>query len=322
MDERIIYLVEQYLNHQIDAEGKQELHELISNNDHLDERMRQLFDEAPAEWDEADKMRILASIKMQINHDTPVKSNRMFPISIRWVAGIAAMLVLVLGFAWYRSSKPEQSQLLTVMTGTDEKSTVILPDRSKINLNADSKIVYSPDYLQSRMVDFSGEGFFQITHNPDCPFVVRCAEVMIRVLGTKFNLRAYSDSRRVTAVLNEGKIEMTTPVGVYELQPNEKITYDRDARSVEVDKVHAADFSDWRNRHLVVDSVSLGTLAMRISAMYDVHVEFESPVLSRIRLTGTIDNRSLNTVLEMIRLSTGIAYKIEPNRVLLYRAGK
>lgn len=318
MKGRIVYLLEKYLSHKISLEEKQELRLLMQDEKRLNERLKSLFTTSSEEWNDADKKRIFHSIKTQITDNKAFQSQNNWLGRFKWTVGIAALLTLALGWSLYLNLRPIQVQQLTVLTRQDEKSTVILPDQTTIHLNAKSKILYSSNYSQDRIVYFKGEGFFQVTHNPNRPFIVRCEEVSVKVLGTKFNLRAYPDKKLITAVLNEGKIEMMTPNGVYALQPNEKITYNKKTHEVSIEKVHANHFSDWRKVHLVVDSMSLGELALKIEEMYDVRVRFDSSELANIRLTGTIDNHSLHTVLDMIRLSTGIEYKNLKNEIYFY----
>src|SRR5690606_22071977 len=143
---------------------------------------------------------------------------------LRWV-GIAASIVLVVCVAFvlgqHKSTPPEHvvrtfSKDETVAVQTDstelrinprgQKSVMLLEDGTKVWLNADSKLTYSRNFAQGdlREVFLDGEAFFEVVSNPQKPFVVHTSALNIKVLGTSFNVKSYSDDSRIETTLVEG----------------------------------------------------------------------------------------------------------------------
>jgi ferric-dicitrate binding protein FerR (iron transport regulator) len=112
------------------------------------------------------------------------------------------------------------------------KSTITLPEGSKIWLNADSKLSYPVAFNdKTREVYLRGEAFFDIRKNPDKPFIIHLANGTIHVLGTSFNVRAYDDEDKIETSVSTGKVafipkspRQTRPDTVF-LTRDKKVSY-------------------------------------------------------------------------------------------------
>src|SRR5690606_31670859 len=107
------------------------------------------------------------------------------------------------------------------------RKQLVLPDGTKVWLNADSRLVY--DGLlegDTREVRLEGEAYFDVTRNVNRPFIITTDKISIRVLGTTFNVKAYPDDARTEATLISGEIELSVndrPREKILMQPNEKV---------------------------------------------------------------------------------------------------
>ena len=137
-------------------------------------------------------------------------------ISIRWgrYATVAAAfltgLVFAGGIAWgLLSNKLSDYE---VITAAGQRAQTVLPDGSKVWLNASSKIVYHNSLWSSdRQIDLSGEAYFEVSHDKHAPFIVNSKQIKTCVLGTKFNVRARQDENRVVTTLLQGLVRVDSP---------------------------------------------------------------------------------------------------------------
>ena len=104
----------------------------------------------------------------------------------------------------------ESPKLCEVSTHNGEIREIILPDNSRITLNAGSVLIYPEKFSSTeRTVFLSGEAIFEVTHNETLPFMVNTADLTIQVHGTTFNVNAYPEARGISATLCEGSISAT-----------------------------------------------------------------------------------------------------------------
>jgi transmembrane sensor len=130
-------------------------------------------------------------------------------------ASVAASAIVIMGVTWLYINKkepaPDKKQTI-VATDTHQgsRSTMTLPDGSIVRLNAKSKVSYAEGFGKTtREVFLTGEAYFEVTHNEAIPFIVHTGEADIKVLGTKFNVRSYSNEHSMEAALLTGSIELT-----------------------------------------------------------------------------------------------------------------
>ena len=124
----------------------------------------------------------------------------------------AAVLVTVCLFATnlFYITKEEPEAYNTVVVPKGQRVSLLLSDGTTVWLNAESRFSYPAKFSEKyRTVTLEGEGYFEVAHNPKCPFTVKLPMLNIRVLGTKFNAKAYLDEPS-WITLKEGSVEVST----------------------------------------------------------------------------------------------------------------
>lgn len=97
-------------------------------------------------------------------------------------------------------------------TEAGQRARAVLPDGTKVWLNASTQLVYKPSFWKrERLVDLNGEAYFEVSHNKHKPFVVNSKDVRTCVLGTKFNVRARSSEAKVVTTLLKGLVQVQLP---------------------------------------------------------------------------------------------------------------
>jgi transmembrane sensor len=199
-----------------------------------------------------------------------------------------------------------------------------LPDGSQVWLNAASSIRYPTAFTGAeREVEITGEAYFEIAQNPSMPFKVRAVNrlgdadpMTIQVLGTHFNVNAYSDEDAVRTTLLEGSVKikkghdsgLLKPGQQAQLQPTGEIRWIPDA---DVEQAVA-----WKNGVFEFDGIELAAIMRQISRWYDVQVEYEGTIPTE-PFTGRVSrNTTLSGVLKILKLS-GIELTVNNNKIIV-----
>jgi len=250
--------------------------------------------------------------------------------SLIWkvAASIAIVLGVVLAIQHYSSFPVEIVEVAFVEKSNPigRKSTIILPDGSKVKLNSDSKIRYAKGFLNGhREVILEGEAFFEVKKDSQRPFVVRTRDVSTTVLGTSFNVNAYAQSDQIEVAVVTGKVEVKKTAyynsdaeSIAYLTPNMKATYQRSERTITTNSFNMEETIGWRNGILVFKNANQKDIAVKLKRWYGIDLEIEGnkEIISK-RYTGKFDNNSLEYVLKAISYTSNIRFEIENNRVIL-----
>jgi hypothetical protein len=205
---------------------------------------------------------------------------------------------------------------LSVPTGKDYQ--IVLSDGSTIHLNAFSRLRFPFSFTgEKREVFLEGEAFFDIAPNAAQPFIVHTPNTAVRVLGTSFNINAYSDSLVVTSLV-QGSV-MTGADGGEEmlLKPGMEITY-RKGYKQKASYFDEATTLAWRKGEYTYYNQSLSSLGAILFHWYGMQLLFEDPLLADKMLTGVIDrNQSVTEFLESLYKTSGITYNITEDKIYL-----
>lgn len=228
---------------------------------------------------------------------------------------IAAMLLVaaISGFmAAYLFAGRSTTQTDTVWFETQvprgEKSLLLLPDGSKVWMNSESSLSYPGNYMDgNRNVKLKGEAYFEVAKQNGLLFTVETPDYNVRVLGTKFNLMAYSDFNRTETTLIEGKIEIQKGKQIIDVIPGQTFTYkDNQFFSKET---KAAKSSRWKDDVFDFDQITFQELVIRLERWYDVDIEIRSPELKQIIYSGVFKNEeTIDEVLNTFQLTMPIRY--------------
>lgn len=188
-----------------------------------------------------------------------------------------------------------------------------LPDSTRGWLNSGSKLKYPTVFSKKRTVELTGEAWFDVRHLEASEFVVSVPDMDVKVLGTQFNVSAYLNDDFTNVTLERGKVEINGKTGVYKqiLAPNEKVSFNRKAKSVVLSEVDATRFSSWKEGYLVIDNEPLGEVVNRLKRWYNVDIKIQDETLKKYRFKATFKDEPLEEVLRLMAKTTPIIYKID-----------
>jgi len=218
--------------------------------------------------------------------------------------------------------KAEKQAMAQVIIPYGKRSEITLADGTRIWLNAGSQLSYPVKFKgNTREVYLAGEAFFEVESDPAKPFHVITGDMKIQVTGTKFNVTSYSSDQTTQAVLLSGKIDaarnkrFARPV---ELEPGERIVYNRLEDNMEKDLVDVELYASWVNGYLRFDNEPVENIFKKLERYYNKNILTEK-LSGQPKFTGKLDLADdLEKVLKNIGFSASFSVDCE-NDVYLIR---
>ncbi|WP_158563271.1 FecR family protein [Chitinophaga silvatica] len=217
-----------------------------------------------------------------------------------------------------QNSNTNEHTLNTLSTSRGETYAVILPDHSKVWLNAASKLTYSSQLLENglRKVKLDGEAYFEITKDAAHPFIVETREQTLKVLGTNFNINSYADEAKTSTTLLEGSvaIQYGTENNVI-LKPNEQAILIN--QKITVKNVDVTDVTAWKNGLFVFNNESLESIMRKVSRWYNVEIVYQGN-LPALQFTGALSrSKNLSTLVGILEAPGDIHCKIDGRKIII-----
>jgi len=321
------------LNGEASAEEKEEFYNHLGNN----KREEELFYEVKSLW-----LRIsMQNTSVDVDSDfdnlwqkiKQEKKKTTFTIG-RTIFRYAALVILILGigglagyFISQKSIKYSESglQKYTAMLGS--VSIMEFPDGTKVWLNSESELTFQEDHKnKQRRAELKGEAYFEVAHLDDFPFVVKVGNLVVKDLGTTFNIKAYPGDNYIETSLVEGKADISTLAGnkIVELSPGESAMYHLDKNKMELRSVADNVLSAWRDGKFVIRDQRLEDIFKELSRWYGIKFQFENNELRDYRFTGNIKKSTTALhVLKVLKATTDFNYRIienvdKPDVVIVY----
>lgn len=230
----------------------------------------------------------------------------------------AAMLAVALVFTFWLGTKINtQGEFLQTFTSeAGSVSSVELNDGSRIWLNSGSTLKFTEQSSKRMVAKLTGEGYFEIRHNPDREFLVDLGGIKIRDLGTEFNIRAYPKDERISATLKDGKIEVLSSEDkrLVEMEPNDHFELQLSNNKYTVEKADPQYIAGWKEGKFVFIDKNLREICDELEKWYGVTIEIRNKELQSTKFTSILKRTtSIKHMLEMLKVTTGFNYKIEIN---------
>lgn len=209
----------------------------------------------------------------------------------------------------------------TLSTAKGETYKVNLPDGTEVWLNAASSLKYAANLLQygKRKVSLQGEAYFQVAKDKAHPFVVETEKQLVEVLGTHFNINAYSDEKVVKTTLLEGSVKIASLSGDKTkssiLKPGQQSVLNE--KGIQVTEVEPDEAIAWQKGYFRFYDEHIVSVMSKISRWYNIEVEYESQ-LPQVGFNARIDKYSnMKDVLKILEKSKAVHFKIEGRKVIV-----
>ena len=247
----------------------------------------------------------------------------MFKKRHLWITGIAvaASLLLFFNISMFQNSPEHHTRdsVLSGLTREKENRLIRLPDGSSVIISAGSKLNYpsSFDGLAKREVYLDGQAYFDIKHNSAKPFVIYTGKLKTTVLGTAFNISAWSNSDDITVTVTRGKVKVededNRTIGV--IIPDHQIKYDKVNTNIVEKKVKSPEYLKWKEEDLLLSDVSVAEAAELLEDRYKVKIHISDNQIKSKRFTTIIRKEEvLDKILNSISEFNGAVYHYDPDK--------
>jgi len=281
---------------------------LSEENSHYFEKFRTIWKSSSNldVYEQIDTESSLKNVKKRIDF----KQKEQIKLRPLWIAmRIAAILIISFGiyliFRQHDDFKQE-IKLTKIETGNEVK-TFVLPDSTIVDLNRNSQIEYSENFNKAeRRVKFEGEAYFEVKPNKSCPFIIETSRSETRVLGTAFNLKAYSNLKIESILVTHGMVEFSKKAGKVD-QKVQLVKGEMAVLSTELKKETNPDlnFMSWKTGIFIFKNEPLPNALELLSAYYQVDFKIEDSSLQSFSISGKYEKLSLQQLIEVLEITLG-----------------
>ncbi|MVZ64760.1 DUF4974 domain-containing protein [Sphingobacterium sp. DK4209] len=207
---------------------------------------------------------------------------------------------------------------IKIVTPYGGQYNLVLSDGTKVWLNAGSELSYRSDYGKTnREIQLTGEAYFEVHKNQNLPFIVHSRKQEIRVLGTEFNINAYSDEQLIKTTLKEGSLRVTANQKQTTLKPNQQAQFNGNSNTLLTKEVDAEAAIAWKNGIIDLHGMSLKECMRNISRWYDVEIVYQNEI-PEIELGGRMSRGlKLSTFQKFLQNNFQITTQLTNDRRLL-----
>ncbi len=257
-----------------------------------------------------------------------------------WAAAASVFLVLGVTIWWQAQtrSSPYEQHLATLdktvsekVNNTQQVQTIDLPDRSVVRLAPKSRLSYSVDFGQhQRVIYLSGEATFSVTRDSQRPFLVHANEVVTKVVGTQFTVRAFAEENRVRVRVQSGQVSVyrdqqtnspTQQKGVM-LLPNQQVVFNRktdqfDKMLVETPSLIISPTRQKKGPAFVYNDTPIPQVLQELKDAYGIEIRYNKEALTNCQLNSSMTNESFEQKLEIICRTIGATYEMIDGQVII-----
>ncbi|GEM_PF-1535864 len=242
-----------------------------------------------------------------------------------WIIRIVAIFILLLGlgtgYLLMREGEAAPITYTEIIALRGEIKEYTLDDGTEIFLNSDSKLRIPSDYNQNeRSIEIEGEGFFDVTSNPQKPFVIHCGGKQVKVIGTSFNVKSYEEDNYFEVTVSTGKVLVDIDSMDIRLRvtPMEHLSINKQTGNLSKLTLEENYYTRWINGLLYFNRQPIQEVIKTINRKYDRTIILDCPGCHHI-ISGTHDNISIEAVVDAICFTTGLKQRTEKDNIILYK---
>lgn len=274
---------------------------------------------------------IIKQMGDEMKEDIFLEVNRRIHHNLRkrfWLkaSAIAASIALLLGvsnyISYHEGYKNQNGQMVEMINPMGMRSSIVLSDGTRVILNAGTTLSYPAAFVSSqREVKVNGEAFFEVSHDKKHPFIVSAENVKVKVLGTKFNVKAYKEDDHIEVTLSEGKVG----VGLGEdydmmyISPGQQALFNKMKQSFSKYEVNLDYYTSWKEGKFHFKSVTFQEIAKQLGRRFNVHISVEPAKLQRTVFSGDfVRGENLEQILRIITADKRTDYTMRGDSICIY----
>lgn len=223
-----------------------------------------------------------------------------------------------------KAKNKDAKNLLIVPYG--KQSKIILSDRTEVWLNSGSRLIYPSSFGGSeRKVLLQGEAYFKVAKNKAKPFIVETKNSKIKVLGTRFNVKAYPDEKDEETVLVEGSIKLDIGKSLFSknlmVKPGQRVLVGKNSEKYSISNVSADNYTSWTKGIFIFEDEPISLVLMRVSRFYNLKIKLDTKAEDK-KISGKLDlKKDYQRVLSTLELISDGNYTLK-NGIITYKLNK
>lgn len=230
----------------------------------------------------------------------------------------ASIVVQNQGLSYQVDSSIREECYNTLRVPRGGEYSIVLCDGTKVYLNSESALRYPVNFVgQERKVYLIGEAYFDVSEDKEHPFIVDVNGAVVKVLGTRFDVRAYRDEDEILTTLVEGSVRFMTGNEAVVLVPGEQAVLDKSGR-VETREVDPYLYTAWKEGVFAFKQQRLEEIMRVVARWYDVNIIWESPSQKEVTFTGKMKRyEDFSKVVEMLEMTGNTEFVIKENNIFI-----
>lgn len=237
---------------------------------------------------------------------------------LSYASAVVILFLLAFNLWTIRGNSGEKTIYTEIYAPLGSRIKFDLPDGSKGWLNSGSSLRFPIKFTgRERKVYLTGEGYFDVSHNPKKSFVVNTKTYQVRALGTSFNVEAYKDedkTQEITLVKGKVQVEKINNEGkfrkLFSMEPGQHAQIDIKTQSVVITEQDNDKYTAWKDGKLIFRNDPLERLVENMERFYNVEIEITDKKLYEYHFHATFEEETLFETLRLLKLSTPVDYKI------------
>lgn len=333
-------LLARYLSGECGEEQKGKIEAWIDNdpaNRRLFEIMKEAWEQEEHQARRSDVSALWQEVAKKAGIDTKMRPGKQVQIGTQpkhWqrtasrfrMWHMAAILTAGTALLYYVSLQRGQ-ELLTINVEPGNRKNVAFSDGSRVALDAGTSMSYPSEFDgRIREVTLKGEGYFEVGPDAEKPFVIHAGDAEIRVLGTRFNVRAWPEDQKVTVTVAEGRVSLRQESG----SDGNAVIITKGQQSVFTALGTPTDPADvdleqelgWMQNTMHFENATLGEILRQLERWYGIRIVLQDETASGQRLTLHIDRQSLDSTLELIMALTELQYSQKDSTIFITKSIK
>lgn len=212
----------------------------------------------------------------------------------------------------------------TVVTPRGGQYQVMLPDGTKVWLNASSSLKFPAAFgTEGRKVELAGEAYFEVARNERLPFKVTTDKQEVVVLGTHFNINSYADETDTRTTLFEGSVKVTCKASsaVKVLKPGQQAVLE--GKEIAVASIDTDEALAWKNGLFIFNNEELESIMRKVSRWYNVTVEYKDDQVRKEAFGGSVSRfGNVSEILRMLEITGNVRFTINGNKIIVMKSSR
>jgi len=231
-------------------------------------------------------------------------------------------IIKVNGMVLYNRKLVSENNIIeynTISTPVGGQYQIVLPDGTKVWLNAASSLRFPLSFNRSkRIVDLKGEAFFEVKRNIKQPFIVKTKEALeVEVLGTSFNVMTYDDEASIITTLVEGHVNIHKGNDKIRMLPNEQVVLNKSKNALTKGEADVREAIAWKEGMFYFNDDDIASIMRKLSRWYNIEVTYKNSISHR-HYTGGIKRQSdIIKVFELLEMTGGIKFEMSKRTVIV-----